>query len=444
MLYRWTFLGVVTCLCLTTCSMIPQAHAQNAEPATAVQAAKVLDLTKIDLIDPKEKPEDISRSIATLNYDSSASIETVAKKSLESLKAKGWKVLEGESITPAYASASLQKNGFTLTMMAMPGSGAGTTRASLIHQGNVDLKKLATPAGSKVTYALPSMLMLEHEKDADATRAAWKEVFSKAGWVPFGDTTVSFYVRKNAVRLQVMVSPSPMDPKKSMTQISSELLAVDFPALPDVDELQYSDVPTQLSFLSKQPYEECVAALGKSMKAAGWKSTTEQPIKIDFHENWIFRNDVDDMMEYEFKKGEDKTLVRLVYQTAEQVKALNKKVDAIIAEKKAQREAEMKKKANPEAIVIPGLADMKMEKEDAKSLSFTGKSGAARAALKKWLAKQTEDGWEVKTVIDTKEAGEYELTKDRVELHAGFVDPGFIPGTVSISLFGEGKLEIKK
>ncbi len=418
------------------------ASAQDTSPATAVQAAKAIDLSQFPLVDPVEPAP--SGSVASLNYQAKGSVESVAKAVQKKLETMGWKALPGASITEAYANAAFQKQGFTLNLTVMPSSEANQCMVVLVNQGNVDLKKMPTVAGAKEIYATSAMRLLQSPVSADETTEQIKKQWSGAGWKPFGDTTATFFVRKNAVRLQVMVSPAPMDPKASMVQISSEQMSADFPELNDVEGLQYSDNPTQLGFDSPKSEEDWVETLGKSMAGLGWRPTTEAPLVIDFKRHWIFRNDAKQLMEIEFSKVDDKTRMRILFQTAAQVEELDKRAKMAAAAALAKRDAEMKRKANPTKIAITAPDGAKLETESATELEFATQSGAAKAAIGKWIAQHVKDGWESKALIEAKEAGEYELTKDGLTLRVGFLDPGFIPGSITIGTSGDAKLELKK
>lgn len=432
-------------------SVSPALIAQDQVPATAKQAAEVLDLTRMKLVEPNEESKEASvltRGITTLNYQAKGSVEKIAQAIQKALTADGWKALDGASINESYASTALQKKGFTVNLSVMPGGKPNEAQVYLVHLGNVDFNKLPLPTGAKILYSMPSMVMFETEKPPKETNEAVRSALLKKGWEPFGDTTASFYLRKNAVRLQIITSPSPTDPKKSMVQISSELMAADFPSLTEVENLQYSPVPTQLSFDLPLSKSEAVQVLGAKLTAMGWKPTTEEPVKMDFRDNWIFRNDSKELTELEISEVEGKTRIRWVYQTASQADAVNQMVEAQVAEKlaekKAKQDAEMKRKANASAIVIEPLAGLKVDKESEKEIVFSSKSGAARKPLLEWIKKRQADGWELETLVDAKEAGEWKLTKDDVELQISLLDPGFIPGAVTIAVTSEGKLELKK
>jgi hypothetical protein len=431
----------------------PRIMAQDQVPATAKKAAEILDLTRMKLIDPTAESQEagvLTQSIATLSYQAKGSVDKIAQAMQKSLTSDGWKVQEGASINDAYATAAFQKNGFTLSLNVMPGNKPNEAQVTLNHLGNVDFAKLPLPTGAKILYSMPSMILFETDRPPAETKEAIQSALADKDWEPFGDTTASFFLRKNAVRLQVMANPSPTDPKKSMVQISGELMAADFPSLTEVENLQYSSVPTQLSFDCPMGKPESIQMLGDKLKAMGWKPTTEQPIKIDFRDNWIFRNDSKDLTELEISEVEGKTRIRWVYQTAAQADAVNQKVEAKVAEKvaekKAKQDAEMKRKAkaNATAIVIEPLASLTVEKASEKEIVFTSKSGAARKPLQDWLKKRQADAWELETLVDAKEAGEWKLKKGDIELQISLLDPGFIPGTVTIALTSDGKLELKK
>jgi hypothetical protein len=414
---------------------------QDTEAATALQAAQTIDLSEFPLAQPANDKK--SASAVSLSYEATGTVEAIAQAIQKQLESLGWKGLDGATVTETYANAPFQKNGFHLNLSVMP-NGQDGVRVMLVNQGNVDLKSLPLPSGTKQVIAMPAMLMLERNAPAPATNEECKKLLTQAGWEPFGETSATFFVRKNAVRLQVMVSPAPNDPAKSMVQFSSEQMAADFPSLTDVQGLQYSDNPTQLSFESSKDREHWVEYLRNALAEQGWEPTTDNPVKISFKERWIFRNSREESMELEFTQRENQTRVRMIFQNAALNQALEKKADAAVAKAKAEREAEMKRKANPPRITIEAPPGAKIAEKEDKTLEFSTATGAAKKGLTTWLEKQKKDGWTLKTLVDEKEAGEYELTKNDITLRAGFLDPGFIPGSITISVSGEAKLELSR
>ncbi len=415
---------------------------QAPEPATAARAAEVLDLSKFPLIDPVDDSR--TMVVASQSYSSTGKVPEVGQKIGKCLKELGWKELDGASYTGEYASAMFQKDGFAISANAFPAGDAGTCMVSITNHGNVNLKQLPIPEGTKELYALPMSIMYLTEASVGDTNIECKRLLLEKGWEPFGDTTVSFYVKKNAIRLQVMVSETPAEGGKTSIQISSEQLSFDLPAPPNAIGLGFSDSTGQMTIDSEQSQAEVVDWFKQRLGESDWKPTTENPVKIDFREKLIFRNPAGELVEIAFSEFEGKTRVALEYQTAAQVEALARKAEKQSEKMQAERDAELEQKMNPAKVKIAAPAETSVEEETAKRIEFSITTGTAKAAVTKWIAKMESEGWESKAVVDAKEAGEYELAKDGIRLNAGFVDPGFIAGSITISVWGDYQLELSK
>ncbi len=416
--------------------------AQESQPATVAEAAAVLDLTKFPQVDPAN--EYGTMFVASQRYSSTATVSAAAKKVQQQLLQDGWKELDGSTYTDQYTSASFQKNGFTVSVSVMPNDSKAPAAVYINNHGNVNLKLLPKPAGATELYAFPTSIMLMTDSGVDETNAQYKKLFAENGWEPFGDTTISFFVKKNAVLLQVVISSSPAQPGKSAVQITSAQMSCDLPAPPDAENLQYTDASGQMIFDSSKSQAEWIDWFKTKLGETGWKATTENPLKVDFREYLIFRNPAKELIEISFSKFEEKTRINLRYQTAAQVAEEDRKAKEFAAKKLAENEAEQDRKMNPEKISIVAPVGASMVAETAKRIEFSTASGAAKAALATWLATQESEGWAIKKIADENQLGEYELTKGELRISAGFVDPGFIPGSITVTGWGDFQLELKK
>jgi len=416
--------------------------AQESQPATVAEAAAVLDLTKFSPVDPAN--ENGTMVVASQSYSSTATVSAAAKKVQQQFLQAGWKELDGSTFTDQYASATFQKSGFTVSVSVMPGNASAPSTVNINNHGNVNLKTLPKPAGAIEVYAFPTSIMLMTDASVDETGAQYKKLFAENGWELFGETTVSFFVKKNAVLLQVMVSSAPAQQGKTTIQITSNQMSVDLPAPPDVEGLQYSDTSGQLSFDSAKTQTEWVDWFKNKLGETGWKATTENPLKIDFREYLIFRNPAEELIEVSFSKFEEKTRINVQYQTAAQVAEEDRKAKEFAAKKLAENAAEQERKMNPEKISIVAPVGATAVAETPKQIEFSTASGTAKAALATWLVTWESEGWALKKIADENQLGEYELTKGETRISAGFVDPGFIPGSITVTLNGDLQLELKK
>ncbi len=430
------------CFFALSCTSFVHAQSKDTKPATAAQAASALDLSQFELIDPVDTPN--SQIIAQQSYQAKGIVADVAKRLLANFKKSGCKELDGTTVTDAYASATLQKQGFTFSLMVSEGSKPGTTSVNISNHGNVDLKTLPVPKGSTQLYAFPATIAYTTSASVEETTKECRKLLLAKGWEPFGDTTVSFFVKQNAVLLQVAVSQAPAQDNKTAIQITSEQLSADLPAPPYNGFLQYSDSTGGMLFDSDKSQEELVKFFKETLGKSSWKATTENPVRIDFRDHLIFRNPAKEFIELQFYEVEGKTRVDLKYQNAKQFAEAEKRVDKLIADEKKKKDAEMERKKNPPKIAITIPKNAEIGEQDAKSIELTTDSGAAKKSVTEWLAQQEKDGWKLEKTVDTKEIGEYELTKDDMELKVSFVDQGFIPGSITIRVSGDFKLEVKK
>lgn len=435
-------------LILLYCVAVPsQAFGQSTRPekpataATVQQAASVIDLSKFPLVDGAEEPN--TRVIAGQGYTAQGNLVDVARSLQKKLSADGWKELDGAQFIDGYASAFYQKQGFLLSLSVMPGAKPGSVSVNLKNHGNVDLKKLPVPKGATELYSFPGTTAYLTDLKVSDANVELKKLLTSAGWKPFGETTASFFVRQNAVRLQVMVSEAPAQPGKTAIQFSSEQLSLDLPVPGDATLIDYKDSSTQM--LVDSPSKQAkvvdfyVAELGKQ----NWEPTTENPIRIDFHDHLIFRNSEKEMLEIEFQEVDEKTRATITFTTAEEVERLDKRARELAAMKKKELEEEEERKRNPPKITVQAPSGAQAREKEKKSIEFSIGSGKAQAAVAAWIKTYEDDGWKLTSNVNESVAGNFDLKKDKVELHVDFVDPGFIPGEITISVRGNYQLELK-
>jgi hypothetical protein len=418
------------------------AEGQSKLPATAVEAAAVLDLSTFPLVNPDGEKH--NKQIASQSYIAKGSVLEVARNVREKLIAAGLKELEGAMLTDAYASGNYQKNGFSFSLTVMPGSTPGTVGVSITNFGNVDLQKLPKPEGVKLLYALPNMVAYVSEKGAEETADECRRLLVKEGWQPFGDTTASFFVKRNAVRLQVSVGEAPGQGGKTVMQLSSEQMSVDLPSFPEYEWLQYSDTTGGVLFDSRKSQAELVSYFKSELGKAMWQPTTENVVKIGFRDHLIFRNPKKEMIELQFYVVEGKTRCDFKYQTAAQVVEESRQADAFAAAQKAKREAEMELKKNPPKVVLPMVKGAVIVEQNPKSVEFSTESEEAQVLLAAWLKTLESVGWKKKVTVETKQVGEYTLTKDNVELSVSYVDPGFVAGSITLRVLGDRQIAFEK
>ena len=411
-----------------------------AQIATVAEARAVLDLTALA---PIELVGEVEKSVAFQSYRAKGEVEPIARKIDAALTAKGLKQLSGAMFQAEYCSVTYGKDGFHFVLTVMP-SETGIALVNLANLGNVDFRKLPIAKLGKELFVQPASAIFNCEGNVDETRKACRDVLEKDGWEWFGETTVSFYMRKNAVRIQVMCSESPTQKGQSMIQVSAEQMSSTLPIIPDLVRVDYTEQTGRLDGDSKLPTEELTSQLRKTLEKNGWTATTEAPIKIDFRETTIFRNATDELVELSIHQFDDLSRFEMQYMTAEKVAAENKRAKAAADKAQEKMAAEQDRLNNPVAIAIEPLESATLQESQPQVVEFTAASGKAQSIIKKWLEKQKAAGWKVETNTEAKEVGDYTLSKGEQTIMVSFMDPGFIPGEITIKTVEGFKIEIKK
>ncbi|TWT91978.1 hypothetical protein [Stieleria varia] len=408
--------------------------------ATLEQAKSVLDLSGKPLIDCIGDPQ---TRIASQSYQCDGETVKIAKQLDEIMQQRGFTRLDGASFTDAYCSSVYQKSGFTVSLMVMPSGMPDVASVTLLNQGDVNLRGLPKPE-SKELYVQPASAIFTCELSVDQAKVRCRELLEGAGWEWFGDTTVSFFMRQNAVRLQVMCSESPAQPGVTTLHYSTELMSSTLPMVPDLVRVAYSDMTTTLDGDSTLGVDEFATAYRKTLTEAGWNATTEQPIKIDFRDHLIFVNQAKEMAELSFYTVESVTRFQLRFQTAEQVERESQQAKMAVLQAQTKRDADEARLLNPTRIVIarPDGADIRQATK--QKLEFTVRSGTAKAAVSQWIQSCKDAGWKIETLVESREVGEYKLTKGEQVISASFVDPGFIPGEITLKTSPTFQLDLAK
>ncbi|OYW17458.1 MAG: hypothetical protein B7Z55_12495 [Planctomycetales bacterium 12-60-4] len=271
----------------------------------------------------------------------------------------------------------------------------------------------------------------------DVTKAASRKLLEQAHWEPYGDAGDTQFYRQNAVRLSVTIAAAPALDNKTVITVASELMSAELPAPKEARELQYSDSTTTVTFETAQSMDDLAAYYRKVLESQGWKATTDNLLKIDFRHVLIFRNASKDLRELTVQTAEEGTRASLKHQTAAQVAEEETRAEAAIAKRKAAMNAPKTKVP----VALPAeAADVKAT---ATRLEIQLKSGRAKGVVVALQKQFVKDGWKEESAVVENEAGTITLTRGELNLSVIYVDPGFIPAEVTISLIG-GELETVK
>jgi len=191
-------------------------------PATAEEAASVLDFSTIALIDGGVPPW--PRGIASLSYP----VKSDAKTAFEFYRKKlgGWKELPNTSVTSQGASGMFSRAGFVVSISAFPAGEPGVLRIALQNHGNVKLSRLPIPPNAKPVYVGDATAMYVTDGAVPAMADAVRKMLLAEGWTPYGSAGDSSYYKQNAVRIGATVSAAPAQGDRTMISYASELIDV--------------------------------------------------------------------------------------------------------------------------------------------------------------------------------------------------------------------------
>jgi hypothetical protein len=398
------------------------------KPATADEAARVLDLRRFPLCEGAETPQ--QWTTAGLTYQVKADVKAAFEFQQRELNSRKWEELPGSYVTDQAASATFAREAYKVSVSVFPTGMPEIVLVALTNHGNVDFAKLPVPEGVKVLYGGPVSLMYVTETAADVTAAACRKLLLAQGWRPYGMAGETQFFKQNGVRLGVTTSVAPAQGNKTVIDFQSALMSVDLPAPDDAIGLQYSESPTQIFFDSNASIAEIVEFYRSGLAKSDWKATTESPVKVDFRQEMIFRNKAEDMRTLVLDEVDGKTRVLLRHQSAAEVAEL---------EALAKAEAERKKNAPATpatriAVTLPdGAKDVQASKTE---IEFKLASGQARPVVEGWRKQYAKDGWKEEAAEVMKEAGVVSLKKGELGLMIIYADPGFIPAEVTITASG--------
>ena len=409
-------------------------------PATAEQAAQLLDLSTFPLMDGAKPPD--SRHVANLSYVATGDVKKAFEFHRKTLLAQGWKELPNSSVTDQSASATFSRNGFVVSLGIFPNYQAGGLSVMLQNHGNVKLGKLPVPPGTKPVYVGESTAMYSTDAAVPATADACRNLLLAQGWVLYGDAGDSAVFKQNAILVTVTVSSAPAQGGKTMIQYSSELISADIPAPPNVENLHYVDQPPELNFETTANQDAIVDFYRKTLATKGWQSTLDHTVAVDETPTMIFRNPAKDMLTLSMAAPYGGKLpVSVRFQSAAEIAELDRKIKEqapklrAAAEKKAAEEAARlaeNNKVPKVAVTLP--ADAKDVKQTKDEIKFTVGKGKAKAAVESLRTQFREAGWKENFASLVGRSGAASFSKeDGQSVTITYTDTGIMPSEISLS-----------
>jgi hypothetical protein len=362
-------------------------------PATPAEAAKILDLSTFPLM--PGVPESTGRSVARLAYRVMDGVGPCFEFQKKNLEALGWKQMPGGAVTDAYASTAFTRAGFHVSVMVSQ-TEPGTVDVILQNGGNVDLAKLPLPPGTKPLYVGPLNATYTTEAPVAATADECRKLLTAAGWQACGGSVEAAYFKQNGVVLRTNVSAPPG--QKTMINYSTELLSADIAAMPDAEDLRYSD--SRLDFDTPSTEEAVSKFYRETLGSTGWVATMDDILKLEHKGVVIFRNPAKEMLTLELQRIPDKnqTRVALLHQSAAAM-AEDDRRDKAQGEKFKQK---MKADHEKTVLVVPLPADASVISQTKNEIKLTVSAGSSASVLQSLDKLYGETGW---LISDTRQGG---------------------------------------
>ena len=413
------------------------------EPATAEQAARIIDLSTFPLVDGA-KPS-WPRRAAGLSYAATSDVKSAFEFHRKTLTSQGWKELPNSSVTAQSASATFSKAGFVLSLSVYPNGQTGIVLISLQNHGNIKPGQLPVPPNTKPVYIGDMTAMYVTEAAVPATADACRRLLLAKGWVPFGGAGDSAYYKRNAIQVTATVSVAPAQGGKTMISYSRELLSADLPAPSDAEDLRYIDPTLELSFETSANKEAVVAFYRKTLAATKWEPTLDHLVEIDGKDEMIFRNPAKDRLTLVFASNRrGKLPVSIQFQSAVEIAELDRRIKEEAPARRATAEAERAKEKSREteankplpkvAVTLP--ADAKGVEATKDEIKFTVDNGKAKAMAEIFRKQFLSGGWKEDLATLDVMAGALSFTRDNQHLTVSYTDTGVMPAEISVSIMG--------
>jgi hypothetical protein len=319
--------------------------------------------------------------------------------------------------TPSTPNASGSASGTAAAV------GATTPAAS-----TSELGKLPVPAGAKVVIVTGDVATYSSDSPVNSVAEECRKLLMQDGWVPYGDAGQTRYFKRGLKRLTATVGPS--YDGKTMISYSQEPLPVDIPAPSFAEGVQFATTTKQLNFETAKPLNDIVGFYRSELADAGWKATTDLPIKSGVRDELIFRNPAGDLLTLGISEYKERRRVALRHQSAAEVAEEEKKFKEEMAAKKAKEEAELPKME----LALPAKAK---EVERSKGrVNFSLPAGEAKAYVDELRKTFESRGWKERATTLEKIGGLVAFTKDDQTVTVSYTDPGIVAADVTLLTSG--------
>ena len=406
--------------------------ADKSEPfvgGTVADALKVFDPAKIPLLKAEEPPQPL---VGGFTYHGTGSPQPAYKFYQQELTKLKWKELPNSYLSEMSCSGTFSQAGYLISLSILPTSKPDIVMVMIRNHSNQDLKKLPILKGAKTLHSFPqSEAYLTELPKTDAATEIGKLLRAQK-WEPYGTAGDVMFFKRQAIRLSVNVATAPAQGNKTVVTYSAEQMSADLPAPAETIRLQYSDSTKNVFFDVVSEEADIHRFYNETLAKSGWKPTLDKPIKIDFHDTVIYRNDAKDLLRLEMYTVEDKLRVSVTHQSAAEIEAIEAAIKADALAKKNRPKTE--NKPGVLAITLPAEAkDVETTKMEIKFNIADGKSKSFAESLRKSLK---ADGWKETSSKFDAMFGLLIMENGKQEVKVMYVETGVIPAEVTIN--GDG------
>lgn len=365
------------------------------EPATVADAARLLDLRTLPLLDGAEV-SGLRTKVGSLNYDVKAELKEAFAFHHQQLKELGWQELPDSRLDGPNPRAVFTQAGFVVGMSAYEigydPEKKGFVSISLRNYGNVLSRSLPVPDGVDVLSVDDTQVTYTTAVAAKKTREQCDRLLLDLGWEPYGSAGDSRYFKKNAILVSARVATFDNQPGKTFLIYNTEQLSADIPMPTDYDDPRYDDMLKRVMFdCPTEDIEKVTTFYGTELAQRGWKPTSD-PVQMDRKTIVIYRNESGDMVELEFQHFLKACRVSVKQSTALEVAELERQMKEEAKQRAAALAAAEAAPMPRVAIPIPGRAKKTLQNGD-DSLDIIAAKGTAKAIVEAWQTHFTAAEW---------------------------------------------------
>jgi hypothetical protein len=332
---------------------------------------------------------------------------------LGNFDALGWKPVGpslSESVTDSFAQASLEKDGYRLTMTAMPGE-AKLTSVQIEQHGDLDSRTLPRVEGAEDQYSDRGSSLYFTTAKIDAATASLRKLLKADGWHEYDQAFSQKAVRpdaddllfrKKAYSLHVSIGKPAAQPDKSSVQYYITTLARDMPAPPDAGHVEIEDSRWILTCDTPRDVAAAADYYRTAMKEIGFAAAPKET-SSDKWRTLAFESPDHDLVVVSLEPAKDKgAKVKLEGYSAAFREALKKAEEA----DRLKREAEEKAAAADKAARIKAFqAESARQDKIIESAIGAAVKSATQSGLPKGSSKKIEDDVKAKVEKALQDAG---------------------------------------